>query len=101
MSIDVRKYAPIITEKLDFASTDTYLLKHGVISVADYDGCCKALQSGSTTNAILVRQMLSKILGKPREFYRALRDHVNGKFEDVHPSNNELFYSLPVNFVSV
>ena len=43
---------------------------------------------------------MEKIFKKPCEFYRALREHVNGK-KDVHAGNKELFLSLPESFVSV
>lgn len=101
MSGDVKLYAPFITEKLDFATVDVYLLRHGVVSTAEYDSYCRALQNGNVTNSDLVRQLLPKLIGKPREFYRALRDHVNNESEDVHPSNLELFFQLPESFVSI
>ena len=101
MSTDPKQYAPLITQNLDFATTEVYLLKHGVLSVVEYDRLRKALQSGSSTNGEVVHQILPRILKKAREFYRALRDHVNDQPEDVHPSNSELFYQLPENFVSI
>ena len=100
MSTDPKHYAPLIAQNLDFATTDVYLLKHGVLSVVEYDRLRKALQSGSSTNGDVVHQILPRILKEPRDFYRALRDHVNDKPEDVHPSNSELFRQLPENFVS-
>ena len=100
MSTDLKQYAPLITQKLDFATAVVYLLKHGVLSVVEYDCFRKALQSGSSTNSNVVHQILPNILKKGREFYRALRECVNDKSEDVHPSNKELFYQLPENFVS-
>ena len=101
MSADVKQYAPVITEKLNFESADVYLLKHGVIEVVEYDRFRKALQSGSLTNCDLVRQLLPRVCERAREFYRALRDYVNDKQQDAHPTNKELFCQLPYNFVSV
>ena len=99
MSGDVNQYAHIIKEKLDFATVNAYLLKHGVITTSEY--IYKSLQNGSITNSDLVSQLLPKISRKPREFYRALREHVNDKSQDVHPSNLELYHQLPESFVSV
>ena len=101
MSADVKQCAPVITEKLNFESVDVYLLKHEVISVTEYDRFRKALQSGSLSDGDLVRQLLPNIFKRAREFYRALRDYVNDKHQDVHPTNKELFYQLPDNFVSI
>ena len=101
MSKDVKQYAPIITEKLDFATVDVFLLSHGVLSVTEYDSYRRALQNGNVTNGDLVRQLLPTLIGKPREFYRALRDHVNNESQDVHAGNLELYHRLPENFVSV
>ena len=101
MSTDLEHYAPLITQNLDFATMGVYLLKHGVVSVIQYDHFCKALQSGSSTNGEVMHQVMPRILRKARKFYRALRDYVNDKNQDAHPSNNELFDQLPKNFVSV
>ena len=101
MSADVKQYAPVIVEKLNFESADVFLLKHGVISVLEYEKFHRALQSGSLTNLDVVRQLLPRIFEKAREFYRALRDYVKDKQQDAHPTNKELLYQLPDNFVSV
>ena len=93
-------YAPLITQNLDFTTADVYLLKHKVLSVVEYDRFRRALQSGSSSNGDLVRLMLPRILERAREFYRALRDFVNDKTEDIHSSNIDLFRQLPENFVS-
>lgn len=100
MSTDPKQYALLITQNLDFATTDVYLLKYGILSVVEYDRFRKALQSGTSTNDDVVCQILPKILIKARYFYRALCEYVNDKNQDVHPSNNELFCQLPENFVS-
>ena len=100
MSTDPKKYAALITQNLHYETIDVYLLQRGVLSVVEYDRLRKALQSGSLTNSDVVHQILPRILKKPRDFYRALRDHVNDKPEDVHPSNDDLFYHLPESFVS-
>ena len=98
MSTDVKHYAPLITKKLDYATIDVYLIKHGVLSAVEYDRFRKNLQT--STNGDVVHLILPRILEKAREFYRALREHVTDKSEDVQPSNKELFYQLPQNFVS-
>ena len=98
----VNKYAPIITEKLDYSSIEMYLLKYGVITNQECTSHQKIIQNGTLTNGDLVRtKLIEKIFQKPREFYRALREHVNGKTEDVDPGNKELLRSLPESFVSV
>ena len=101
MSTDPKHYAPLITQNLDFATMDVYLLKRGVLSVVEYNRFRKAIQSGLSTNGDVIHEILPRILKKAREFYRALREHVNDKNQDVHPSNKELFDKLPENFVSV
>ena len=100
MSADVKHYAPAITQYLDFATADVYLLKHGVLSLLEHGRFSKALQTGSSTNSDLVRNLLPRIFERAREFYRALRDFVDEKTEDVHSSNIVLFRKLPENFVS-
>ena len=100
MSTDPKHYAALILQNLDFQSTGVYLLQRGVLSVVDYDRFNKALQSGALTNGDVIQQILPKILKKSRDFYKALRDHVSNKTQDVHPSNTELYYQLPENFVS-
>lgn len=100
MSKDVKHYAPLITEKLDYATVDVYLIKHEIVTVAEFESFRKALQNGSSTNGDLVRKLLVKIFEKPREFYKALREHVNDKSQNVHAGNKELFYQLPDSFVS-
>lgn len=58
---DVEKNAPIITEKLDFATIDVYLIRHGVVSVIESETYHRALQSGNVNNSDLVRQLLPKL----------------------------------------
>ena len=94
------QYKPLIIQNLDFATTAVYLLKHGFLSEEEYYHSWKALQSGSLTNGNVIYHILPRILIRPREFYRALREYVNDKPECVHSSNEELFYRLPENFVS-
>ena len=102
MANNIYKYAPMITEKLDYSSIDLYLLKYGVITDQEFTSHQKIIQNGALTNGTLVRtRLMEKIFQKPREFYRALREHVTGKKEDVHAGNKELFQSLPESFVSV
>ena len=100
MSTDLKQYVPLIIQNLDFATTAVYLLKHGILSVVEYDLFRIALLSDSSINGNVIHKILPRIFERPREFYRALREHVNDKPEDVHPSNRELFYRLPGNFVS-
>ena len=69
MSADVKQYAPVITEKLNFESADVYLLKHGVTSAVEYGRFHKALQSGSLTYCDLVYQLLPRVFERAREFY--------------------------------
>ena len=94
------KFAPVITDRLDYATADVYLLKHGVLTVTEFESFRRALQNGSFTNGDLVRKLLKNIFDKPREFYRALREHVNDD-QNVHAGNKELLHMLPENFVSV
>ena len=69
MLADLKTYAPIITRKLDFTTIDVYLLKYEILTLSEHEGFHKALQSGTVTNSVLVRQLLPKLLGKPVEFY--------------------------------
>jgi len=98
MSTNVEQFAPAITEKLEYATIDVYLLKHGIISTSEYGSFQQAFQHGST-NSDLVRKLLTKILANPRNFYHALHEHVSDK-QNVHASHMELFSMLPKNFVS-
>jgi len=100
MSTSPEQFAPAITERLDYATIDVYLLKHGIVSVSEFDSFQQALRHGSLTNTALVRKLLPKIFAKPRDFYRALREHVNDN-QNVHTGNKELFQKLPRKFVSV
>ena len=100
MSASVKQFAPTITGRLDYATVDVYLLKYEILTVSEFDSFRKALQSGSLTNDDLVHKLLAKIFMKPREFYRALREHVND-IKNAHAGNKELFLMLPENFVSI
>ena len=100
MSTNVKKFIPTITERLDYATVDVYLLTYEVLTISEYDSYRKALQNGTLTNGDVVRTILPKILMKPRKFYQALRTHVEDN-SNLHSGNNELFHMLPENFVSV
>ena len=95
----MKKFVPDITEKLNYATADIYLLQQGVLTVAEFENFQKALQNGSLGNGDVVRKLLPKILEKPRDFYRALRQHIQDNY-NVHAGNMELFHMLPYNFVS-
>ena len=99
MSTNPEQFAPAISERLDYATIDVYLLKYEIVSVSEFAGFQQALQHGSLTNAVLVRKLLPKIFAKPRDFYHALRDNVNDN-RNVHTGNKELFHMLPQKFVS-
>ena len=60
MSRDLKHYAPLIVQYLDFETIGVYLLQQGVLSVVDYDRFHKALQSGALTNSDVVDQLLCK-----------------------------------------
>ena len=100
MSTNVKQFAPDIVEKLDYATVDIYLLQKGILTSAEFETFQRALQNGFLGNGGVVRQLLPKILQKPRDFYRALRQHVQDNY-NVHAGNKELFHMLPDNFVSV
>ena len=101
MSKDWVKFAPNIKQLLDYESVDAHLLKHEVLNLRDFSSYQKSLKSSSLSNSDLVGMLIPKIFEKPRQFYRALRDHVRGNRDDVHAGNKELFDQLPQNFVSV
>ena len=98
--MSVEHHAATIIQRFDYSTADAYLLKHGVLTVGEFDSFRKALQNGSSTNTDLVRRLFPKISEKPREFYRALRESVSDQSQNVHPGNKELFHHLPKNFVS-
>ena len=100
MSTDVKHFVPEIAERLDYATVDIYLLQKEVITASEFDSFQKALQNGTSTNGDLIRKLLPRILEKPREFYRALRQHIQDN-HNVHAGNKELFKKLPENFVSL
>ena len=62
MSTDLKHYAPLIVQNLDFETTGVYLLQQGVLSVVDYDHFRKALQNDALTNSDVVDQLSHKIL---------------------------------------
>ena len=99
MSTNVNKFVLDIAEKLDYATADIYLLQQGVLTAEEFASFQKALQNGSLINGDVVRKLLPRILKKPREFYRALRQHVQHN-HNVHAGNMELFHMLPEYFVS-
>ena len=96
MSDSPEQYAPSITERLDYATIDVYLLRHKIVSLSEFESFQQALQHGSLTNEALVRKLLPKILAKPRNFYRALREYVDQN-PNVHTGNRDLFLKLPQN----
>lgn len=90
-------FAPDILKKLEFKAIDTYLLKHNLLTVDEYQDYLRF--HNGMTNHDIVRKLLPKITKNIRSFYQALHEAVNDPEESEHLGHKELLMILVCDFI--